>query len=175
MNNGSGFDFASLDTATASTAGRSFQPVHPTTGKGLETADGRPVLLYVAGPDSAQSRNAHAAVARQTTSEMESAMVETLRAVQADPDWKGNAEQEQKNEAYARASARVLDNLRTGQGGFEKRRSLMAALVVGWEGVSLDGESDFSTALCDKLFDRCPWLLEQADSHLGGRADFLSA
>jgi hypothetical protein len=53
---------------------------------------------------------------------------------------------------------------------------LIAASTLGWSGITVKGEAfQFSNENARELYRRLPWLLEQADTFVADRANFLKA
>ncbi len=59
------FDLSSLDTVAVAETGAKMVVLHPATGVPLETEDGKPVFLVLAGEDSEKCRSARRAVANK--------------------------------------------------------------------------------------------------------------
>ena len=107
-------------------------------------------------------------------------LVETLgdkhrKAINLEDAWKKAPSIERDAEVARRVGIEINSLfIAGGEYQFQRRVSVMASLVVGWENLHFDGSSEFSRKRCEEFFNSCPWALEQVENLELSRADFLS-
>lgn len=57
----------------------------------------------------------------------------------------------------------------------EEALDLLAAVTLGWENCSYEGETAFSKELVRRMYDEEPWVAEQVNAFITDRANFAGA
>ena len=175
-------DMKALATGSLSDRGKPLPLMHPVTGEPL-TIGGQPVVLLVAGQDSAAMRRGMQAIARSYLEEYERAYSKHRKAVGMEGAFSKATPAERDAETVRRAHAEI-GILQTGADDrpgtvptefvFTRRVELAAYGIVGWSGVVYDGSPEFSHARAVAFLTDCPWVLDQLSRAQTGRAYFLA-
>lgn len=71
----------------------------------------------------------------------------------------------------------MISNKKAAQSTAEKNQqesiAALADLTVGWENLSINGDSNFSRENAISLYSQLAWVRESADEFVGNRANFL--
>lgn len=139
-------DFTTLDPVPAATKGVRMVLKHPVTGLPIRDKDGNTAALILAGKDGPQWRDAERANAVALSNARQARLEEGRELTLAD------LEQQE---------ARV--------------RSALVAVTLGWEHLSVGGETTFSPELATRFYRELVWPAEQAMAFIEDRRNYLPA